>query len=367
MPVVLYNRPMSSIQRRGRVAASIGGRTLAVFVLLTSCAEHRVAAVPAAVGVAAARAVAAPAPITFRGMCDASGAVVLRGTLFAVADDEDNILRVYDGRRGGDAIDSFDVSAAMDLPAKKRPPELDIEAATRLGDHAFWLTSHGLNSKGKRQDARFRFFATSASAQGKGITPVGKPYNALLEDLLSAPQLASYGLAEAALLPPKEPGGLNIEGMTARADGRSILIGFRNPLPQGRALVVPLLNPLALVQGARAELGSPTLLDLGGLGVRGLSSWRSRYLIIGGAISSGAASRLFVWDGQGDKPTPLSVDWGDLNPEAFASYPDSSEILVLSDDGSLMIDGQECKRHKDAGQKRFRGAWIRVPTGAPPP
>lgn len=352
---------------------SLRGGALALVFLVSSCVGRGVDAVPparpaAAVplppsgGVTSPTAPLAPSGgVTFRGMCDASGAVVLGETLFAVADDEDNILRVYDSRQGGDPLHSVDVSPALDLPAKKRPPELDIEAATRLGGQAFWLTSHGLSSKGKRQEARFRFFATSTSSDGKGITPIGKPYNALLDDLTAAPQLASYALAAAALLPPKEPGGLNIEGMTARPDGRSLLIGFRNPLPEGRALVVPLLNPHALVVGARAEIGAPVLLDLGGQGVRALSLWRGRFLIIGGEIGSGGTSRLFVWNGEGTKPTLVPVDWGDLNPEAFVSYPDSAEVLMLSDDGGVLIDGIECKRLTDPGQKRFRGVWIRVP------
>jgi hypothetical protein len=34
-------------------------------------------------------------------------------------------------------------------------------------------------------------------------------------------------------------------------------------------------------------------------------------------------------------------------------------VLVLSDDGSQLIDGTECKRLSDPAQKRFRARWIR--------
>ncbi len=115
------------------------------------------------------------------------------------------------------------------------------------------------------------------------------------------------------------------------------------------------------MKAAAADFGAPKLLDLGGLGIRGLSLWRGRYLIIGGDIASGAPSRLFVWDGETDKPTAVPVDWGDLNPEAFVSYPASAEVLMLSDDGSVLIDGTECKRLEDPRRKRFRGVWIRLP------
>jgi hypothetical protein len=137
------------------------------------------------------------------------------------------------------------------------------------------------------------------------------------------------------------------------------VVGFRNPRPQGRAIVVPLENPLAVLEGQRARLGAPLLLDLGGLGVRALSFWRGRYLIIGGAVAGESESALFVWDGAGERPQRLDVDLQGLNPEGFVSFDDRDEIMLLSDDGSLEIDGEPCKR-LPPDRKRFRGLWIRV-------
>jgi len=305
-------------------------------------------------------------PIVFEGGCDASGAVALGGGLFVVGDDEDNVLRIYDGRRGGPPLSSMDLSPALELPLKKRPPETDIEAATGLGSLAFWLSSHGRTSSGKVAPSRFRFFATTTPVEGAQLQLVGRPYTRLLDDLLAAPKLASFGLAEAATRAPKASGGLNIEGMTAMPDGKSLLIGFRSPRPEGKALAVPILNPKELVeQGSAASLGAPVLLDLRGLGIRSLSWWRGQYLLVGGAVASEEPSRLFTWRGGDD--TPVEVDKIDLsafNPEAFVSPEEEAEILVLSDDGSVPIDGVECKRLKDPARKRFRGVWLRLPEGS---
>jgi hypothetical protein len=293
-------------------------------------------------------------------MCDASGAVTLGRDRFVVADDEDNVLRVYDAGRGGAPLAAVDLSAGLELPAKKKkPPETDIEAGTRLGDRALWLTSHGRNSKGKLQVSRLRFFATTAPAGGAlDITVVGKPYAHLLDDLLAAPSLGRFGLARAAELPPKQPGGLNIEGMTARPDGRSVLIGFRNPVPGGRALLLPLLNPLELPAGARARWGPPRQLDLGGLGIRALSWWRGRYLVIAGPVDAGPA-RLYTWDGEAAAAQPVAgVDIAGLNPEGVFSPDDRDQVLLLSDDGTVELDGTPCKDLTDPGKKRFRGKWI---------
>jgi hypothetical protein len=304
--------------------------------------------------------------ISFRGACDASGAVALGGSRFAVADDEDNVLRVYDSDRGGDPLYMIDVSPALDLPPRSQSSETDIEAATRLADRALWLTSHGRNSKGELQPNRFRFFATTAPAEGNNLQPVGAPYHALLDDLLAAPQLARFGLREAAELPPKA-GGLNIEGMTRRADDRSVLIGFRSPLPEHKALLLPVLNPLEIVAGQRARIGEPQLLDLGGLGVRSLALWRGRYLIMGGAMNDEAPSRLFLWDGAAQVQLVADRELADFNPEALVVHDESDRVLLLSDDGRREIDGQRCKKLKAAGHKQFRGMWLPLPADARAP
>ncbi|RKG87672.1 DUF3616 domain-containing protein [Corallococcus terminator] len=307
--------------------------------------------------------VAEPAgTVVFEGSCDASGAVELGGDLFMVADDEDNILRLYDARKGGRPLKTVDLSPSLELPVKKKPPETDIEAGSRLGNLAFWLTSHGRNSSGKKQPARLRFFATNAS-DAEHVQLIGQPYTQLLEDLLAEPRLAPYGLVDAEPLPPKQAGGLNIEGLTAMLDAPGMLIGFRSPLTQGKALVVPLLNPEAVVrEGVSARFGAPRLLDLGGLGIRSLSSWRGRYLITAGATGSEARSRLFTWKGGDDRPVPVeSVDLSRLNPEAFFTPDTSDEVLLLSDDGTVSLDGVECKRQKDPALKRFRGVWTALP------
>lgn len=74
------------------------------------------------------------------------------------------------------------------------------------------------------------------------VQPAGRIYTRLLNALLAADTLAPYRLATAAQRAAEAPGGLNIEGLAATPEG-TLLIGLRNPLRQGRALLVPLLNP----------------------------------------------------------------------------------------------------------------------------
>jgi hypothetical protein len=327
-------------------------RTLTtLFVLLgltSSCSTHRV--LP-------------PNTVVFSGMCDASGAVPWSQHSFAVADDEDNVIRIYDVRRGGAPLRSFDLSPELDLPRKRRKaaPETDIEAATRVGELAYWITSHGRSASGKEKLERHRFFATRiARAQGSrpsSIEVVGRAYQTLLDDLVADPRYAAFGLAEASTRAPKSPGGLNIEGLTARAEG-GVLIGFRSPVPAGKALIAPLLNPEEVVLGREAaRFGSPIELELGGLGIRGLSSWRGRYLILAGDTGSERPSQLFVWDGR-VAPQRVEIDLKTLNPEGFFSPDQDDRVLLLSDDGTVEQDGVACKDLEHPRYKSFRATWI---------
>ena len=299
--------------------------------------------------------------VWFQGMCDASGAVPLSHRTFAVADDEDNVIRVYDAERGGAPLSSVDLSPMLRLaPRGKRgkgaPPELDIEAATRLGELAFWLTSHGRNAKGKVKPERRRLFATHVSASGR-LTLVGKPYEALLDDLLADPRYAQYGLARASERAPKSGGGLNIEGMTARADG-GLWIGFRSPKIEGKALIATLLNPERVIRGEEpARFGPPRTIALDGQGVRGLSAWREHYLVLSGGEAHEGAAALYVWDG--DRAVRrIQIELGTLHPEGFFSPEERDELLLLSDDGSENVGFRACKDLEEPRRKRFRGVWM---------
>jgi hypothetical protein len=101
------------------------------------------------------------------------------------------------------------------------------------------------------------------------------------------------------------------------------------------------------------------LLDLGGQGVRSLSWWRGSYLIVAGDFASGGVSQLYAWDGR-KAPVRIDLDLSGLNPEGFFSPEDRDEIMLLSDDGSVLVDGVECKELDDPARRSFRGRWVRL-------
>lgn len=298
----------------------------------------------------------------YRGMCDASALVPLGARHQVAGDDEDNRLRVYDREAGGLPVWSIDLSRFLAVDPQE--PEVDLEAAARVGDRIYWISSHGRNRKGHFRVSRHRFFATGIRP-GPGhplVEPVGVPSMRLLADLLADRRLAVLGLGAAAGLAPKAPGALNIEGLVDLPDGR-LLIGFRNPQPGGRALLVPFENPAEVVAGAPARFGDPVLLDLEGRGVRGLGREGDRILIAAGASDQAPRARFFEWVPGDEAARELQVEApDDLNPESIEPLPGSGDgtlaVLVASDDGALRVGGRECKRLRDPGLKRFRAAVL---------
>ena len=298
--------------------------------------------------------------LLFKGACDASGAVALDDVRFAVADDEDNSLRVYDAQHAGAPLTASDLSAALGLVGREHSNEADLEAGTRVGDVALWLTSHGRSSQGEREPSRMRFFATTIPQHGEAVALVGQVYDGLLTELIGSHALSAFQLDQAAKLAPKSPGGLNIEGLSVRRDQRSVFIGFRNPVPEGRALLVPMYNPLTVVRGQKPELGVPTLLGLDGLGIRAITLWHDQYWIIGGTAENYTRdSRLFRWDGE-HAPEVVQVDLHDFNAEALVAFETQGRLLLLSDDGERDVGGTKCKDLEDPTRKGFRGRWLPI-------
>jgi hypothetical protein len=170
-------------------------------------------------------------------------------------------------------------------------------------------------------------------------------------------RLKDYELEKAEELAPKEEGGLNIEGLTATPNGE-LLIGFRNPIPRGKALILPLTNPLDLIQKDESEVhaifGNPIELDLGGLGIRSIEYWQDYkiYLIIAGAYDGSDEFAIYQWSGN-RQDTPQKIELinlpVDFRPEAVLFYPNrKNQFQILSDDGAIpRVEGKECKEIKD--------------------
>ena len=227
-------------------------------------------------GLLAGAVARAPLP-TFQhtGMCDASAAVAVGTDLFVVANDEDNVLRIYRSERGGGPVASFPLDDFLGVEPEH--PEADIEGAARIGDRIYWITSHGRNKNAKKRPEP----APPFRDRGAGVGRPGHPRRGRCP--LSGPAQGPEERSRPRRIQAR-PGGGEGAGGRGRAEHRGagrdprghLLIGFRNPIRKGQALLVSLENPDEVIHGERAKLGKPIALDLGKRGVRSIETGRLR-------------------------------------------------------------------------------------------
>lgn len=271
--------------------------------------------------------------VLYSGPCEASAALMLEPGVFVVGDDDERDLRVYQRDDPAKPPKKLEISGLPGLEEKA-----DLEGAARIGDEIYWIGSHSRKNSGVEDLERHRLFAIKVkSADGQfSAEAVGKPYTKLLEDLQEDGRFGRFNLGAAAQLAPVECGGLNIEGLAATPDGK-LLLGFRGPIRGGKALIVPLSNPRAVLTGGKPSFGDPIELNLGGLGIRSMEHWPAAdaYLIIAGSFEDGGRFQAYRWSGQAsENPQPINAGLSLLVPEAVFFDPAApSELFILSDDG----------------------------------
>ncbi|WEZ82083.1 DUF3616 domain-containing protein [Rhizobium sp. 32-5/1] len=283
---------------------------------------------------------ASPGFTIYEGLIEASATVALDDTHFTVASDEINVLNIY--RHGLPAP-----VASVDLKPFLGNDGCDIEAGARIGDRIYWITSHSRPQSGGNAKKRSVFFATRLDASGDipVLVPEHQPFftlRGLLKDAIGG---------AGALI--------DIEGLASTPDGH-LLIGFRGPLDDNRAILVPLRNPADVVeQAAEPDLGPTLTLDLGGRGIRSIDATgiaSPAYLILAGPMNDTKGDfALYEWDGDDTEPRQRNdVSLLKLTPEAVVVQTGQRTALILSDDGSKKRNDADTPDH----QRRFRSLEI---------
>ncbi len=314
------------------------------------------------------------------GSSDASAAVDAGGGYIVVGDDESNTLRLYDRTNSGAPVRSWDFSTALGVSR-----EIDIEAATRVGNTIYWTGSLGNNKDGVVKPDRHTVFATTITGSGAAtqLTLAGQ-YHGLREDLIDWDSAHGdrYGFAAGAAdgQAPKQIDGFNVEGLEfAPGSSTTAYVGFRAPLTPavtgGRALLVPVTDFPSLLDGsaAHATFGDPIELDLGGLSIRDIRrNDLGQYLIVAGswaAEDNSAPYALYRWNGLPDsRPVKLlDLPTGDYGAwEAVPDVPDldapGARAQLITDDGSadLYHDGTDAKDLTHPEWKKSRSTWFTV-------
>jgi len=308
--------------------------------------------------------------IQFRGVSDCSAGVLLKDVsgspLILTADDEEGELRVFK-LSGGEAVATLDIAAAFKEAGIKTKKEFDLEGATAVGGKYYFIGSMARNSNGKeRKDRQFFFCITVDRKDPNKFGLCGKPYQGLLRDLSNCESLRKFKLGTAFAKAPKTYGAGNIEGLAADPEG-FFWIGFRNPIPDNKALLVQLLNPDEVLKGEKGKIGKHILLDLNGLGVRDIcwSDTKKCYFIAAGQYE-GKSRKIYSWSGkETDSAKLVFEDFPkDYNAEVVIDLSNEkgnqeNRLMVISDDGVLTVNGMDNK-DQPPEKRTFRGLQIEI-------
>ena len=214
--------------------------------------------------------------------------------------------------------------------------DLEGLAVDRAG-FVYAITSHSRDDDGDEKKSREKLVRFRVD----GTRVVDPKVAGGLKQALTArhPVLA----AAANIRDVKTRGGLNIEALEISPDQKRLLLGFRSPLRDGRALIASVENPAAIFESDETPQIAAALeeLDLGGQGIRGLSYVPpvGAYLVVGGPASrEDAGFDLWLWSGQpGARARRVTVPGlrGFKKAEGVspAVLGGVERIVIVSDDG----------------------------------
>jgi len=310
-----------------------------------------------------------PSQRYFSGAGNASAAIDVGGGYMLVADDESNVLRLYDETRSGPPVKSFDVTGQ--LPSGK--DEADLESAARVGDTVYWGGSMSNDSSGGVETSRSTIFATRITGSGADTQlSYAGGYTGLQSDLIAWDHANGHGLGADYLgltasvqsgIGAHESDALNVEGMEfAPGSTTTAYLTFRAPLEpttdRRLALVVPVTNMDKLAAdnsgSVHATFGAPILMNLGGLGIRDIrKNADGQYLIVAGtADGTNDPFVLYNWDGKPNDPplrtgTTLPIEPGNGNKGSWETIVDVPDPLTSGSPVQLVQDSGDTAWYGD--------------------
>ena len=260
------------------------------------------------------------------------------GRFLVVEDEKTQPLSLVTIRADGSVTSSPLVTATPDAtPDFKKLDDLEGIAIDAAG-FIYAITSHSRNNAGAEKKSREKLLRFRIEGD-RAVAPV------VVTQLKAALSAAHPVLATAAQIPDvKAAGGLNIEALEMTPDRQRLLIGFRSPLLDRRAIIASIENPVAVFEKGEAPRIAPRLntLDLGGHGIRGLSyvPALAGYLVVSGPVAKEQVQfQLWFWNGQPtERPRRVSVPGlpGFEHAEGVspAIIDGRQRIVIVSDDGS---------------------------------
>ena len=203
----------------------------------------------------------------------------------------------------------------------------DLEAVTSKAGNVYAITSHSLTREGKRKKAREKLIMFKYD---DAMMVDLYEYVKLKDDLIQAfPRLFKNMF---------KIDDMDIEGLTLDNDG-GLLIGFRSPLSNFKAMLIKIKNPQEVLQRkAQPVFETPIFLDLGGLGIRDISYDEDKngfWIIAGDVNERGENFKLYFWNKETGEISYVKnqPDIGFGEGVAVIHNHGKSSLFIVEDDG----------------------------------
>lgn len=268
---------------------------------------------------------------TFVDIYEPSALVPMQGGVLIFEDEGDEMASMYQiGEDGSGLLLKKQYLGPIDININ------DIEGgATCDRGEVFVIGSHSLNKHGERSKKREQLLWLQINSKSK-LSLVGSV--GLWDDLTAGLQKIDPSM-----------GGrikdLNVEGLSCTGDSGALLIGLRNPLYDGQAILFMLKNPYDIFSKKTSPKFStkPVLLDLGGTGVRSVTyhEGSGRFFLVSEVKGKKGKMRprLWAWDGSRDH-APIRMNFPGLkkleNIEGmnFLKHEGKEYVIFVCDDGN---------------------------------
>lgn len=213
----------------------------------------------------------------------------------------------------------------------------DLEGITSDGNFIYLITSHSQNKSGNAGRGRLALVRYQYD-QGKLFAP--RQIHDLKEALINwlSPEMPFLSAEDLWT-------SINLEGLSWSPQSKSLVIGFRAPVVNGKSLVMHIGEPGKLFeqQSAKGMNANMSWLDLNNQGIRSLS-WDDKlngYFIVTGR--KGLGHELWKWSGQNEAVATRITTQTEALPQgteglSTVQLNGKRSMLVVIDDGNEELD-----------------------------
>jgi len=228
----------------------------------------------------------------FYNVFEPSGAATMPDGKVLIVEDESNAksLKLLEIESDGNVAEIGNLYLPKKVKKVFKKEIEDLEAITAKGNIVYGITSHTFSKSNKRKATREKFIMFTYE---DGAVEEFYIYKYLKRDLYQKfPKIFKNDIFST--------NSINIEGLAVDSQSEGLLIGFRSPLLNSDAMLIPIKNPnQVFLKQERPDFGQPIRLNLGGLGVRDITydeDKKGYWIIAGGVDNREFKFELWFWD-----------------------------------------------------------------------